>query len=486
MAQLQFLSPKEAIVTRTIAASNASGRKYGNYINIGFFFLELLVLNACFLLSAWITAGDSMLRLSSEGYVFFAAYNVAWMAFTLVFDRQHIKRNFNLSSAFFSSIKVVLLHFLLITTLIQFVNIFNMEQGHYLMNYIMLVTALPATRITALYALSQYRKLGYNFRNVVIIGSGSTALKMHQFIEGDPSLGLKFKGFFDDSPESPLSMNLLKGKVQDFYEYCQKNDINEVFCALPPSQSDTISELIEFADNNLVRFRLLPDFGKDLNKKVEMSFYGSIPVLTPRHEPLEILSNRLVKRMFDVCFSLAVIVFLFPFLFPVIALLIRLSSKGPTFFKQLRSGKDNKGFYCYKFRTMKVNKDSDKMQATKGDNRVTRIGEFLRKSSLDELPQFFNVLKGEMSVVGPRPHMLLHTEQYSKIIDSYMVRHLVKPGITGWAQINGYRGNTSDPELMRKRVEHDMLYLENWSIWLDIKIVFLTVWNVVKGEENAF
>jgi exopolysaccharide biosynthesis polyprenyl glycosylphosphotransferase len=193
-----------------------------------------------------------------------------------------------------------------------------------------------------------------------------------------------------------------------------------------------------------------------------------------------------LKRAFDIVFSVLVISLIFPILFPILAILIKLSSKGPVFFKQLRTGKDNNSFYCYKFRTMRINQDSDKKQACKNDNRITKIGAFMRKTSLDELPQFFNVLQGDMSVVGPRPHMLLHTEEYSKIIDSFMVRHFVKPGITGWAQVNGYRGNTEAPELMAKRVAYDTWYLENWSLWLDITIIFKTVFNIFQGEENAF
>ena len=173
-------------------------------------------------------------------------------------------------------------------------------------------------------------------------------------------------------------------------------------------------------------------------------------------------------------------------MFPVLAILIKLNSKGPIFFVQDRSGEDNRSFKCIKFRTMQVNSDADKKQATKEDARITKIGAFMRKTNLDELPQFFNVLWGNMSVVGPRPHMLTHTEEYRKRIDNYLVRHYAKPGITGWAQVNGFRGETKTLDAMEGRVKHDIYYIENWSFLLDLKIVWLTVWNMIRGEENAY
>jgi putative colanic acid biosynthesis UDP-glucose lipid carrier transferase len=163
-----------------------------------------------------------------------------------------------------------------------------------------------------------------------------------------------------------------------------------------------------------------------------------------------------------------------------------LNSRGPVFFVQLRSGKDNKEFRCFKFRTLTVNADSDSKQVTRDDTRFTKFGKFLRKTSLDELPQFFNVLLGNMSVVGPRPHMLKHTEDYSRLLDEYMIRHFVKPGVTGWAQVNGFRGEIKEEEQLRKRIEYDIWYLENWSLWLDVRIIFLTLYVTFKGDKNAF
>jgi putative colanic acid biosynthesis UDP-glucose lipid carrier transferase len=196
--------------------------------------------------------------------------------------------------------------------------------------------------------------------------------------------------------------------------------------------------------------------------------------------------KRFFKRSFDILFSLFIILFVFSWLYPILAILIKLESRGPVFFVQLRTGRNDLLFKCYKFRSMHINKDADKQQATLNDHRITRVGCFMRKTSLDELPQFFNVLIGNMSIVGPRPHMVKHTEEYSQLTDKYKIRHTLRPGITGWAQILGLRGEVKSPEAMIKRVDADVWYLKNWSFLLDLKIIFLTFWITLKGDKNAY
>ncbi|UOG72764.1 exopolysaccharide biosynthesis polyprenyl glycosylphosphotransferase [Hymenobacter tibetensis] len=196
--------------------------------------------------------------------------------------------------------------------------------------------------------------------------------------------------------------------------------------------------------------------------------------------------NAVVKRAFDLFFASLVVVLLLSWLVPLIALLIKADSRGPVFFKQLRTGKGGKPFYCLKFRSMRINADADHKQASRNDSRITKLGAFMRKTSIDELPQFINVLRGEMSVVGPRPHMLRHTEDYSRVIANFMERHQVTPGITGWAQVEGHRGETKETAAMEKRVNADIHYIRNWSFLLDLKIVALTVRQAVRGNENAF
>ena len=231
-------------------------------------------------------------------------------------------------------------------------------------------------------------------------------------------------------------------------------------------------------------------YTNDLRNSELCKFYSTysndFQFLSYRFEKLENLSERLKKRTFDILFSLFVIIFILSWLFPIIALIIKLQSKGPILFKQTRNGRENKTFTCYKFRSMYVQNFDPKVQARKNDSRITPIGRFLRKSNIDELPQFLNVLKGEMSVIGPRPHMVEHNEMYDAIIDKYLVRNFIKPGISGWAQVNGLRGETNDIELMRQRVQFDIEYIDNWSLMLDVRVIFLTIYLTFKGDKNAF
>ena len=255
---------------------------------------------------------------------------------------------------------------------------------------------------------------------------------------------------------------------------------------MPLTYTQKIKELVDFCDKNMIRFKIVPDFRGFMFKRVNVEFFDDVPVVTLREEPLTDFINRFIKRTFDIVFSFLVIVFILSWLYPIIAILIKSSSKGPVLFKQARSGVDNQEFRCYKFRSMAQSDDADTKQAVKGDNRITKIGAFLRKSSLDEFPQFINVFMGDMSIVGPRPHMLLHTEEYSALINKYMVRQLIKPGITGAAQVKGFRGETKELEDMEGRIRLDVWYIENWSLSLDINIIFHTVWNVFKADEKVF
>ncbi len=323
-----------------------------------------------------------------------------------------------------------------------------------------------------------------NYKKVVIVGAGPLGLDLKNHLENNTHLGYKVIGFFDDAPEK-LALNHVLGKVDECIDYVQGSNINEIYCALPDRALAKIDLLMRQADKALIRFKLVPDVKDYFKKNVMVQLYGHLPVLSPRTEPLEILSNQLIKRLFDITFSIFIIVFIMSWLVPIIAVLIKLDSRGPVFFRQLRSGKDNRPFYCLKFRSMQVNEEADTKQASLNDARVTRLGAFMRRKSIDEMPQFFNVLFGEMSVVGPRPHMLQHTAEYSAMIDQFMVRHFLLPGITGWAQVNGFRGETKADGSMEARVKADIWYLENWSLLLDLKITFLTIWQVLVGHKKA-
>jgi Undecaprenyl-phosphate glucose phosphotransferase len=330
-----------------------------------------------------------------------------------------------------------------------------------------------------------HRNTTFINQTVIIIGGGTTGLSLHQYLKNNPERGYTSLGFFDDDAGMKGQPSCL-GRVDESINYAVTFGVDEIFCALLPSAFEKIEQLMLDADKNLIRFRLVPGLDEYDERPAYVEYFGDIPVIALRREPLQKWFNRFVKRLFDVVFSLFVIIFIFSWLFPILAILIKTGSKGSVFFVQQRSGLNNRPFNCYKFRSMYVNTEANKKQASRDDQRITDIGAWLRRTSLDELPQFFNVLAGSMSVVGPRPHMITHTRQYAELIDRYMIRHFLKPGITGWAQVNGFRGETKTTEAMLNRVEADVRYLENWSFVLDLRIVFLTVLVLFKRDENAF
>ena len=325
-------------------------------------------------------------------------------------------------------------------------------------------------------------------KDLIIVGDGPAAEEIFQYCQDQTVRGYRFRGLFSDKPVDGVLGPQRIGDIEAAKAFAIQNRIDIVYCALPGTHKDAITDLMEYCERNTIRFRVIPsaDSFIPVVQTGNLEFHGSVPVSKLRHEPLDNRWSRMAKRAFDIVFSLGVIVFVLSWLIPVLALAVKLSSKGPVFFKQTRLGEGKKKFSCYKFRSMRMNKEADSKQATKNDPRVTKVGAFLRKSNLDEMPQFFNVLLGQMSVVGPRPHPLKLNDQFRDIIDKYMVRHFVRPGITGWAQVNGFRGETRTPELMEKRVDLDVWYLENWSFTLDLKIVVKTVTNMFGKDERAY
>ncbi|HEX9511589.1 MAG TPA: undecaprenyl-phosphate glucose phosphotransferase [Puia sp.] len=335
----------------------------------------------------------------------------------------------------------------------------------------------------ASFYMNKVSKVG---KKIVIVGYNEVARKL-AYNFSNQKRNLMVEGFFEDRElVNELSSLPIIGNIDECVSYAVKNNINEIYSTISPERNTSIYEMAHIAEKSLIRFRFVPDFKLYVNRKTHMEYLDELPILSLRSEPLEDVSNGVKKRVFDIVFSLLVIVFLLSWLVPILALLIKLNSKGPVFFVQMRSGKDNKQFRCFKFRSLSVNGEAHIRQVTKNDTRITPLGKFLRKSNLDELPQFVNVLMGDMSVVGPRPHMLLHTETFSKLMEEYMIRHFVKPGVTGWAQVNGFRGEIKQPEQLRKRIEYDIWYMENWSLWLDLRVIFLTVYRTVKGDKNAY
>lgn len=348
-----------------------------------------------------------------------------------------------------------------------------------ILKYILFVMAsIGILKFGIYYLLKKYRlHLGGNIRKVVILGLNQKTDQLRKFFTSNPVYGYKLYKTFDLKKS---------GSLEESMDYVLNEDIDEIYASVGELSNKDLGRLIEFVDNNLKILKFLPDNKEIYSKKLDFSYYGVLPILSMRKIPMDEPFNKFLKRSFDIVLSLVVIVGILSWLTPILGLLIKLESKGPIFFKQKRNGLDYKEFYCYKFRSMIPNPMADLHQIRKGDERVTRIGRFIRKTSIDELPQFINVLKSEMSVVGPRPHMVSHTHMYAERVDKFMVRHFIKPGITGLAQVSGFRGEVDSEAHIINRVKYDIFYLENWSLFLDLKIVFQTIYNALRGEEQAY
>ena len=380
---------------------------------------------------------------------------------------------------------ITLLIFLFATCLI-FLNVGDVLATFLLVYYVSTIVIFSCWRVLVRMMLKFYRRKGYNFKKIIIVGAGKNGMDLYRVMKDDISSGFNILGFFDDNQVLKDVLPNYLGTTDKVEEYALARDVDEIYCTLPGTNGDKILRLLDFSEKHMIRFFIVPEFYRDVKKSMVMEIMESIPIITVRREPLQAFYNRALKRLFDIVFSSVVLCTVFPILYVVVGFLIKRSSPGPIFFKQKRTGLYGRDFECYKFRTMRVNAEADTKQAEKDDPRKTKIGDFLRRTNLDEFPQFINVLKGDMSVVGPRPHMLKHTEQYSSLIDKYMVRHLVKPGVTGWAQVTGYRGETKTLEQMEGRVKRDVWYIENWSFFLDLKIIVVTLLNMFRGEKNAY
>jgi len=416
----------------------------------------------------------------------FIPFNITWVVSSFLFQLYHIHTIQNMKSILFKSLVTFILHAVLFGLIIFFFNNVSLITIVYVLIFEILM--LTMSRLTISLLKDHHHKINFYKRKIAILGYNQTGRNLRNYFMRN-QMSYSFEGFFDNEINTDFNEpeDAVIGTLENFITYAVENDIKEVYSTWFPENFAGLSEVIDIAEQHCLKIRFVSDTYENNNFNYPLyGFFDGIPVLSYRVEPLELISNRIWKRFFDIVFSSIVIVFVLSWLVPILGLIIKLQSPGPIFFTQLRSGRDNKPFWCYKFRSMGVNTDSDIKQAVKGDARITKIGEFMRKTNLDEMPQFFNVLLGNMSVVGPRPHMLKHTEEYRLKVDQYMVRHFLKPGITGWAQVNGYRGEIKEDEQILRRVEHDIWYTENWSLMKDMEIVYLTVVNTVKGEENAY
>lgn len=461
--------------------------RYSRYTKFIFLVSDIAFLNAASILSYLLRYGNLEKMSGTEAQSVLFLNNLLWAGLCLYFNAYSFMRVGYIETLLSRTAKILVMHLLSLFTLIVFLNYDDISRLRLLYFALVFFSELILFRYLFVQILKRFRKAGYNFRNVIIIGAGQKGQEIEQILTKDLSYGYKVLGFFDDDKTESQSGIPILNTIAHAKNYLSEHPVHEVFIATSQYENKYLNELILFCDTNFIRLKFVPDFQQfTKSKRVHIDFYDHLPVIYFRMEPLESTINRSVKRLFDILFSLLVILLIIPWLFPLLMIAIKFSSKGPIFFKQERSGENNHSFWCFKFRTMRVNSLADELQATRNDSRITAIGRLLRKTNLDEFPQFFNVFVGDMSVVGPRPHMLKHTEQYSELIHSYLVRHLIKPGITGWAQVNGFRGETNTLEQMQKRVEFDIWYIENWSLFFDLKIIFKTVTNMFGGEKNAF
>ncbi len=350
--------------------------------------------------------------------------------------------------------------------------------------FVLILSLTSFFKLIFYFLLKKYRSLGNNNKVVIAIGYDNSVKKIIKLFKSKPDLGYKFMGFFSDNK---YTNEIYLGKFKEVFKYAISNNINEIYASASELKKEEIKVITKFSNQNDIQLKLIPNPNEIFSKNREIEFYDdAIKVFSVSKLPFEFSENRFIKRAFDIVFSFLVILLLMSWLTPILWVLIKLESKGPLFFIQEREGLNGKKFVCYKFRSMRKNSQANNIHAKKNDVRVTKIGSFIRKTSIDELPQFFNVFLGDMSVVGPRPHMGSLALEYEKDVDNYMDRHAVKPGITGLAQVSGYRGEIKKSSDIINRVRLDMFYIENWSFLFDIKIIIKTVLNVFRGEENAY
>lgn len=450
---------------------------------------DLILLNAAFFISAIIAQSLDILLERTVMFVLLLSSNILWFFYASMsefygdfFSRPFAYQFTNiLKSAF-------------VQTLLAVIFIFLVKEDLFTRNFIVLFTALIIIFIsirTVIFkqTLKSLRKQGKNVRNLLIIGSGEVAQNFKIMITENPDLGYKFYGFLNKG-DNEEEKNII-GSITQLHDILSRKEVDEVIIALPEDSSSKLDELIRICNINAVKVHIIPDYLKFLGNRFQASTMGNFPIITAREEPLNEANWRFVKRTFDILFSLLVSLLVLSWLFPLTAILIKINSKGSVLFIQKRFGVRNKKFNCYKFRTLIVSAEGEKKinPVVEKDSRMTGIGRILRKTNIDELPQFINVLRGEMSVVGPRPHALLFDLEYEKIFEEIKMRYNVKPGITGWAQIHGLRGDVPDKEenkkRLRKRMQYDLWYIENWSFKLDIQIILMTVWQMISGETKG-
>lgn len=442
-----------------------------------FFTADLILLNLCVWLSYVLTGGDvwGIDRTDSVYLIIFS--NLTWLFLVVVANPYNVSRNWGLMKIVKSQFSFIAIHLLVMASLI-FLLQKHYSPGQIALMYVLFVSSFFLWKFLMWYGSSLWAERGKTIRRYILVGDANLAREVRRYFLVHEDLGYRFCAFFPvEASEAPLDR---------IKEFCGTNRIDELYYCLPKSTHAGLRRIIDFGMNELIKVRLISDHRSFEQRTLALERYDQVPVFDVSTIPLDSTRNLRLKRAFDLLFSLGMTLLVLSWMIPLIGLVIKLNSPGPILFRQRRGGRDNRPFNCLKFRTMVVNTEADSRQASLDDPRVTRVGAFLRKTSLDEFPQFLNVLRGEMSVVGPRPHPLRLNEKFRPLIHKYMIRHYVKPGVTGLAQVMGYRGETRLIRDMRNRITLDRFYIENWTFYFDIKIILMTIISVVRGSEKAY
>lgn len=454
--------------------------RYGHFIRWIFIIVDFIILNASYLAICMI---DEVHQSPFFSKIVWLLLNFSFAVVIYSLGTLHDRRVVYIDRVLIHLVKYILLHSVIFLMLISFFDALPTWRVVILF-YGVLSLALSVWWIISRKLLKWYRSMGHNYKSIVIIGDGKSGagVRLMEEMKKDLGYGFHIVGFFDDVQIDGL--DCYSGPLSNLESFLSDNTVDEMYCAVPENERNEVQKILNLAERNAIDFYFVPQLSRYISRRFEIQTIGTVPVMSVHPHPLNNPFNKAIKRAMDLFVS-SIVLLISPILFLPIAIGVKLSSPGPVFFKQERTGYRGKSFTCLKFRSMRVNDKSDTLQATKDDPRKTKFGDFIRKTSLDELPQFINVFRGDMSIVGPRPHMVQQTNEYSELIEKYMLRHTIKPGITGWAQVNGYRGPTTELWKMEKRVEYDVWYAENWNFMLDIKIMFLTIVNAIKGEQNA-
>ncbi len=470
------------------------GHNGSEYVKASVFIFDFVLLNLLFLVLNMILGPDVPKYIVEYTKFSVLVMNFAMLVAEYFFHTIVQRRLVKFRSVVFNTCKLVGMQVVLMFLLLRLISDGTGFFRYTVIFGVSLYSVIILSRVFELWALKYLRIHGRNSQTILMVGSDPALLRLYNEFTMSAAVGYRVLGYFADQPIANCPAELKRlGNMKDLNARLDEWDsnplseiaINEVFCSLPHDEGDQVMRIMRSCDKSVIRFFYVPRIFEDYEMNLKMQRFGDYTVFTNHCEPLIKPVNRIIKRVFDILGSLFVCIFLLP-ITAVVGIIIKLQSPGPIFFRQGRTGLDGTTFYCYKFRSMHVNKDSDNVQATKDDPRKFPFGNFMRKANIDELPQFFNVLRGEMSIVGPRPHMLHHTEVYGKLIDKYMVRHFCKPGITGWAQVTGFRGETQELWQMEERVKRDIWYIENWSLWLDFRIIWMTTKSVFIHDKNAY